>query len=58
MEYTPENIEKVTEQMVDSFDLKDLYRYVYDDLHAIMVKDEEMFHINVESFNLELAETN
>lgn len=53
MEYTQENIEKVTEQMVDSFDLKDLCRYVYDDLYALMVKDEEMFHINVESFNLE-----
>ena len=53
MKYTQENIEKVTEQMVDSFDLKDLYRYVYDDLYALMDKDEEMFHINAESLDLE-----
>jgi len=52
MKYTQENIEKVTEQLVDSFDLKDLCQYVYDDLYAIMDKDEEMFHINVESLNL------
>ena len=53
MEYTKENIEKVAEQIVDGLDLKDLCRYVYDDLYAIMDKDEEMFYINVESFNLE-----
>ena len=53
MEYTQENIEKVTEKMVDSFDLKDLCRYVYDDLYSTMDMDEEMFHSNVEYLNLE-----
>ena len=53
MEYTQENIEKVAEQIVDGLDLKDLCQYVYDDIYATMEKDEEMFHINVESLNLE-----
>lgn len=50
MEYTQENIEKVAQKIVDDMDLDDLMSYVYDDLCAIMDKDEELFHINVESF--------
>ena len=49
MEYTQENIEKVAQKIVDDMDLDDLMSYVYDDLCAIMDKDEELFHINVES---------
>jgi hypothetical protein len=51
MEYTQENIDKVAQKIVDEhMDLNDLMSYVYDDLCAIMNKDEELFHINVESF--------
>ena len=49
MEYTQENIDKVAQKIVDDMDLDDLMSYVYDDLCAIMDKDEELFHINVES---------
>lgn len=50
MEYTQENIDKVAQKIVDDMDLDDLMSYVYDDLCATMNKDEELFHINVESF--------
>ena len=49
MEYTQENIDKVAQKIVDDMDLDDLMSYVYDDLCSIMDKDEELFHINVES---------
>ena len=50
MKYTEENIDKVAQKIVDDMDLDDLMSYVYDDLCAIMDKDEELFHINVEHF--------
>jgi hypothetical protein len=53
MNYTDDNIEKVAQKIVDDMDLKDLMHYVYDDLVAIMDKDEESFHCNVEHFDME-----
>ena len=54
MEYTEENIDKVAQKIVDEhMDLDDLINYVYDDLCAIMNKDEELFHINVENYGYE-----
>ena len=53
MNYTDDNIEKVAQKIVDDMDLDDLMNYVYDDLVAIMDKDEELFHCNVENFNLD-----
>ena len=50
MEYTDENVMAVAQEIVDDMDLDDLMTYVYDDLCAIMDKDEELFHINVEHF--------
>jgi len=52
MEYTDENVIAVAQKIVDDMDLDDLMTYVYDDLCAIMDKDEELFHINVEHFQL------
>ena len=52
MEYTEENVMAVAQKIIDAMDLDDLMTYVYDDLCAIMDKDEELFHINVEHFNL------
>lgn len=52
MNYTDDNIEKVAQKIVDDMDLDDLMSYVYDDLVAIMDKDEELFHCNVEQFNI------
>ena len=53
MNYTDENIELVAQKIVDDMDLDDLMNYVYDDLVAIMDKDEELFYVNVENFNVE-----
>ena len=54
MEYTDENIDKVAQKIVDEhMDLNDLMAYVYDDLCAIMNKDEELFHINAENYGYE-----
>jgi len=49
MEYTDENVMLVAQKIVDDMDLGDLMSYVYDDLCAIMDKDEELFRCNVES---------
>ncbi len=48
MKYTDDNIEKVAQKIVDDMDLDDLMNFVYEDLVAIMEKDEELFYCNVE----------
>ena len=53
MNYTDDNVEKVAQKIVDDMDLDDLMSYVYDDLVATMDKDEELFHCNVEHFDME-----
>ena len=52
MEYIDDNVELVAQKIVDDMDLDDLMSYVYDDLCAIMDKDEELFHLNVEHFEV------
>ena len=52
MNYTEENVIAVAQKIVDDMGLDDLMSYVYDDLCAIMDKDEELFNCNVEHFNL------
>ena len=49
MEYTDENVMLVAQKIVDDMDLGDLMSYVYDDLCAVMDKDEELFRCNVVS---------
>jgi len=53
MNYTDENVMVVAQKIVDDMDLDDLMSYVYDDLCAIMDKDEELFNCNVEHFDLD-----
>ena len=53
MNYTDENVMAVAQKIVDDMDLDDLMAYVYDDLCSIMDKDEELFHCNLEHFNLD-----
>ena len=49
MEYTEENVMKIAQKIVEEqMDMDDLMDYVYDDLCAIMGKDEDLFHANVE----------
>lgn len=53
MNYTDDNIMTVAQKIVDDMDLDDLMSYVYDDLVAIMDKDEELFRCNVDHFQME-----
>jgi hypothetical protein len=53
MQYTNDNIEKVAQKIVNDMDIDDLMSYVYDDLVAIMDKEEELFHCNVDDFQME-----
>jgi hypothetical protein len=53
MQYTNDNIEKVAQKIVNDMDIDDLMSYVYDDLVAIMDKEEELFHCNVDHFQME-----
>lgn len=53
MNYTDDNIMTVAQKIVDDMDLDDLMSYVYDDLVAIMDKDEELFHCNVDDLQME-----
>jgi hypothetical protein len=50
MEYTDDNVIVVAQKIVDDMDLDDLMSYVYDDLCAMMDKDEELFNVNVDYF--------
>ena len=50
MKYTDENVMAVAQKIVDDLSLEDLHTYVYDDLCAIMGKDEELFNHNVDHF--------
>jgi hypothetical protein len=53
MKYTDENIDLVAQKIIDDMNPEDLISYVYDDLVAIMDKDEELFHCNVNQFQVE-----
>ena len=53
MNYTDDNIMTVAQKIVDDMDLDDLMSYVYDDLVAIMDKDQELFHCNVDHFQMD-----
>ena len=52
MNYTDENVMVVAQKIVDDMELDDLMSYVYDDLCAIMDKDEELFNSNVDHFEM------
>ena len=53
MKYTEDNIQELAQEIIDNMDLNDLMSYVYDDLCAIMDKDEELFYCNIEHFDSE-----
>ena len=53
MNHTDENVMAVADKMIDSMDLDDLMSYVHDDLCHLMDHDEELFHSNVDHFNIE-----
>tara|TARA_R100000742_G_C4179796_1_gene15304 strand:- start:3 stop:182 length:180 start_codon:yes stop_codon:yes gene_type:complete len=46
--YTAENCEILAETVVASMSNEELKQFVFDDLYAIMVKDEEVFDTNLE----------
>ena len=49
-EYTQENCEILAETIVASMSWEELKQFVFDDLYAIMIKDEEVFNSNVEDY--------
>lgn len=51
MKPTIENIEKVADEIVESMELDTLCQYVYEDLYNLMLHDEDVFHMNVESLD-------
>ena len=53
MNYTDDNIMVVAQKIVDDMDLDDLMNYFYDELVDIIDKDEELFHSNVDHFQME-----
>ncbi len=53
MNHTDENIMAVAQKIVEDMDLDDLMSYVYDDLVAIMDKDEELFNANWDCLDMD-----
>ena len=49
-EYTQENCEILAGTVVASMSWEELKQFVFDDLYAIMIKDEEVFNSNVEHY--------
>jgi len=47
-EYTPENCEILADTIVSTMLIEELKQFVFDDLYAIMIKDEEVFDTNLQ----------
>lgn len=52
-EYTPENCETLADTVVSTMTIKELQAFVFDDLYAIMVEDEEVFNANLRYWEYE-----
>ena len=46
-------IKNLSEYIVDGMDLSELKRFVYDDIYSIMLEDDEVFHAQLESLDME-----
>ena len=55
MKYTPENIDKLAEDVLDGWDMKTLMRTMKARLIMDYTEDEELFHADVELQGLEEA---
>jgi len=51
MKPTRENIEKVANELVERMDTGELCQYVYEDLYDLMLHNEDVFDMNVESLD-------
>ncbi len=47
-EYTQENCEILADTIVSTMLIEELRQFVFDDLYATMIKDEEVFETNLE----------
>jgi len=47
-EYTQENCKILADTIVSTMLIEELRQFVFDDLYAIMIKDEEVFETNLE----------
>ena len=50
---THEMIKNLTEFVVDGMTLPELKQIVYDDIYSIMLEDDEVFHAQLESLDME-----
>ena len=50
---THEMIKNLTEFVVDGMTLPELKQFVYDDIYSIMLEDDEVFHAQLESLDME-----
>jgi hypothetical protein len=46
-------IKNLSEYIVDGMDLSELKQFVYDDIYSIMLEDDEVFHAQLESLDME-----
>ena len=53
MEYTDENVDKVAQKIVDDMSIDNLMEFVYDDLVAVMWKDDAHFYELLEMYGIE-----
>ena len=53
MEYTDENVDKVAQKIVNDMDLDSIMTYVYDDLVAVMWKDDAHFYELLDAYGIE-----
>jgi hypothetical protein len=50
MSNTPENCKKIAGRIAYSMSYDELRQFVYDDVYAIMLKDEEVYEFNFEHY--------
>ena len=50
---THEMIKNLTEYIVNGMSYEELTQHVYDDVYSIMLDDQEVFHANLESLDLD-----
>ena len=46
-------IKNLSEYIVDGMDLSELKQFVYDDIYSIMLEDDEVFHAQLKSLDME-----
>jgi len=56
MKPTPEQIESLANHVVASMSFEELQQFVFDDVYAIMLEDNDVFHSNLAHHKLTIEE--